>query len=76
MKNFIALKNPEICRSCYWAFPEDYNHVAMHDIRRADLVWQGDEIVDYDQLRSVAANEGRFVGELLKELSRDALKKR
>jgi len=75
-ENFISIMNPEICRSCYWAFPENYNHVAMQETRRADLVWQGAEILEYDQIKSMASKQGRPVNEFLKDLGRDALKKR
>ena len=28
-KNWIELKDLGICRTCYWATPEDYTHIAM-----------------------------------------------
>jgi hypothetical protein len=75
-ENFKVLLKPEICRACYWAFPESYTHVAMTDIRRADIVWQGDEIADFDQLNAKAAERGTSVNQLLKELGSCSLKKR
>lgn len=45
-------KEATVCRTCYWAFPEDYTHVATREIRRLDLAWSGDETADYDRLRT------------------------
>ena len=50
------VRDVEVCRSCYWAFPENYTHVAMRQIRRLDITWSGEEISDYEEL-SVSANE-------------------
>ncbi|MEO0683652.1 MAG: HNH endonuclease [Cyanobacteria bacterium J06649_11] len=67
-------KDIEICKSCYWAFPEHYTHVAMHNIRRLDLVWQGREIEDYDGIVQLSEEEGvelpEFVKAALKRLLR------
>lgn len=49
--NWLELKKPEICRSCYWAFPDSYTHIAMRQIRRADIVWTGPEVEDYEKLK-------------------------
>ena len=49
-------READICRSCYWAFPEHYSHVAMRELRRLDIAWSGEEIPDYERL-SEAANE-------------------
>ena len=40
-----------ICKSCYWAGPDrPYEHVATVSTRRLDLVWQNDEVVEFDHL--------------------------
>lgn len=49
--NWMELKKPEMCRSCYWAFPDGYTHVAMRQARRADILWTGHEIEDYERLK-------------------------
>jgi hypothetical protein len=37
---------------CYWAVPEtDYTHIATQLIRRLDLIWQGDNVSPYEQLK-------------------------
>lgn len=42
--NWLVM-DPDVCLSCYWAYPEDYQHVAMRPERRMTLVFQGDEEV-------------------------------
>lgn len=49
-------KRPETCRTCYWAFPEDYTHVATQEVRRLDIIWSGDESEEYEQLRTEAGS--------------------
>ena len=49
--NGIELKDKAICRTCYWASPEEYSHIAMHDTRRIDITWSGEEVKDYDRLK-------------------------
>ena len=47
---------PEICERCYWARPESYEHIALKEIRRIDIVWIGeDEVLDHARLRELAA---------------------
>lgn len=74
-ENWNTLKDRTICLTCYWAYPENYNHIAMRQIRRIDLVWQGDEIDTYDKLQAKARLLDKkiplFVKEIIeKEVSR------
>jgi hypothetical protein len=55
--NWLEKKDPAICATCYWASPEDYNHVAMRAMRRLDVVWEGEEVGDYETIAK-AAEEG------------------
>lgn len=50
-----TVRDADVCRGCYWAFPEDYSHVAMSDVRRLDIMWSGAEIEDYDRVKEAAA---------------------
>lgn len=52
--NFLVEKNPKVCGSCYWAFPDAYSHVATRSERRLDLVWQGDEVTVVQTLEKLA----------------------
>jgi hypothetical protein len=58
-RNWREVKDPEICRRCYWASPEQYDHIAMEQRRRVDLSWIGEEVGDYERLCAVARKEKR-----------------
>jgi hypothetical protein len=47
-ENWQKLKNRSICLSCYWAYPENYEHIAMQQVRRIDLLWEGDDVEKYE----------------------------
>jgi hypothetical protein len=55
--NWNNEKDTEICLSCYWAYPENYTHIAMVNLRRLDIMWQGEEVSVYDALKEQAKNE-------------------
>ena len=65
-KNCLELSKPDICRSCYWAEPGQYSHVAMLQQRRADLVWIGEEIKDFDRIQEDANRHNRSVPDEIK----------
>lgn len=67
-ENWRKQKNPEICLSCYWAYPEKYEHVGMRQLRRLDLIWEGDDISNYDQLKEDASSYGVTLPEFVKEI--------
>lgn len=72
--NWKSIKDKNICLSCYWAFPENYQHVAMRQIRRIDLIWQGEEVAQYDKLKSDAAKTGLEIPLFVKDVLAKALK--
>jgi hypothetical protein len=73
-ENWKNTRDKSICLSCYWAFPEKYSHVAMRQIRRVDLVWQGDQVVQYDKLKSDVAKAGLEIPQFVKEVLAKVLK--
>lgn len=72
--NWQILKKKEICLSCYWAYPEDYAHVAMRQVRRVDLIWQNKEVEQYERLKSDAKISGQTIPEFIKEIIEKALR--
>ena len=53
--NWREGRQPEICRTCYWAVPEDYTHIALKDHRRLEIVWLGEEeVFDHTKLKALA----------------------
>lgn len=50
-------KDAEFCMSCYWAYPEDYSHVAGRAERVVSILFSGDEIDDYNRLVELAGED-------------------
>ncbi len=71
--NFLELKDATICATCYWAFPEAYQHIGMRQMRHTQLVWQDDEVEAFDRVREKLASEGRTIEEAVKSLLRTLL---
>ena len=67
------LNDPEICRNCYWASPTDYMHVALREIRRMDITWTKDEVVEYERLKALAEDSSKDLPEFVKSALRDAM---
>ncbi len=69
--NWLVLRKPETCTTCYWASPRGYQHIALRLSRRLDMVWEQDEVADYDKLKQQAQAEQKdlpdFVKAALKE---------
>jgi len=66
-ENWQKLKSPEICLTCYWANPQDYNHIALRQMRRVDLTWDAGEIDDYEQLKKNAQEHGLSLIDFIKK---------
>jgi hypothetical protein len=73
--NWTTLKQKSICSSCYWAFPENYQHVAMRQIRRIDLLWQGKETQCYDKLQKKARQACQDIPSFVKMILDKSIKK-
>lgn len=66
--NWLELKKPAVCRACYWAFPDNYTHVAMREARRADILWTGAEIASYERLKKRTLDLQKNIPGYVKEL--------
>lgn len=53
---------------CYWAFPENYSHVAMRQVRRLDLMWQGADVQKYESLKDDARKAGMSLPDFVKDV--------
>ena len=73
-ENWKSIKDKSICLSCYWACPENYSHVAMRQIRRIDLIWQGADVAYYEKLKSDAAKAGVEIPQFVKNVLAKALR--
>lgn len=70
-KNWLEMKSKTICSNCYWAYPEEYRHVAMVDIRRLDIMWEGDEVAEYDMLVDEAVDDDTSIQAIVKKIIKD-----
>lgn len=73
-KNLLEIKDSKNCKSCYWAYPENYSHVALDEARRLDITWQGEEVNYYDALKLNAAKVGEELPEYVKDILRKNIK--
>lgn len=62
------LKIIKTCHSCYWAHPENYEHVAMRLIRRLDISWSGAEVKDYERLQVAATTNDETMPDFVKSV--------
>jgi hypothetical protein len=67
-RNWVEIKSVDVCRSCYWAEPTNYSHVAMEPQRRVDLVWIGDEVSQFERIKIKATSHKRSVPDEIKQL--------
>lgn len=66
--NWSNMKDKSICLSCYWAYPENYEHIAMRQARRLDLLWEGDDIEMYEKLKQRSASLDKEIPVFVKEM--------
>lgn len=64
-----------VCQTCYWASPLNCKHVAMQDIRRLGMVWQGNEVSQYEAVKRMADDGEEDMPGFVKKLLRRAIKK-
>lgn len=69
-----TVKDVDICRTCYWAHPESYTHIATRQMRRLDLLWSEQEISDYEALVEAAAEVREEPLEYVKKVLRSQIK--
>jgi len=69
-ENYLALSDPETCRTCFWASPENYEHIAMKPSRRVEIVWSGQEVADFERMKLTAQRKGIEVSDLIKDYLR------
>jgi hypothetical protein len=70
--NWSKDRNPNICVSCYWSGADAYEHIAMEQQRRVDLVWRQDEVADYEKLRKKVRRTAEAIPEYIKRMLRSS----
>jgi hypothetical protein len=69
-------KLPQVCLTCYWASPDEYSHIALREIRRADILWDENEIRAYERLKKKAKAARFRIPEYVKRIIAKHLKER
>ena len=54
-----------ICKTCYWAYPEAYDHIAMKRERRIDITFSEDETYIFDKLQLKAKESSQSLQQVL-----------
>ncbi|MCY3709295.1 MAG: hypothetical protein OXG26_10395 [Caldilineaceae bacterium] len=67
-------KKEIVCRECYWAQPTSYIHVATREVRRADLIWEGeDEMRTYSHIAASSTQAKQSIPDYIKGLLKDII---
>ncbi len=64
----------EVCKTCYWANPENYKHIALRLIRRLDVTWAEEEVHEYDRLKELSKHAEKDLPDFVKGCLRRILK--
>jgi hypothetical protein len=65
-ENWKIQKDINTCLQCYWGSPLHYNHIALKEVRRLDLQWEGSETEYYDAIRTIALENKTELPEYVK----------
>jgi hypothetical protein len=70
-RNWSELRNPRYCRSCYWASPGAYSHIALKPHRRLEIVWTEGEVKTFKKLKRLASGRRAELPTFVKALLED-----
>jgi hypothetical protein len=70
-KNLNEIRDKELCKTCFWAYPENYTHVALEQERRIALSWRGDEVKIFDNISKNAERQDMKIQNYIKEILKD-----
>jgi len=68
--NMTGARLAIICQTCFWAYPENYEHIATEQYRRVDVTWQNADVVVHDRLKEEADKLEIPVAELIRRIAR------
>lgn len=64
-------KSANICSQCYWAYPHEYTHIALREIRRTDLLWDSEDIIIYNSLIEAARKARITIPDYVKKIIKE-----
>jgi 5-methylcytosine-specific restriction endonuclease McrA len=67
-ENWKNDKKTDLCLQCYWGNPFDYTHIALKEVRRLDLQWEGEEVKNYDAVKVIADSKSIEMTDFVKQL--------
>lgn len=56
----------EVCKTCYWANPDAYDHISLRPSRRLAIVWTDEEVELFDEITEAARRAGLDVSDYVK----------
>lgn len=63
------IKNPKMCTTCYYAHPEQYEHISGKQERQIDVVFRGnDEVVLYNRIKQESMSKHIPIQDALKNI--------
>lgn len=62
------MKDIDFCRKCYYAFPENYSHVAGEEERRLDIIFKNEEIEIYNKIKAKSETENKDKQKFIKQI--------
>lgn len=66
--NWIKEKNSVVCAKCYWGNPGNYVHISLREVRRMDIIWEGNEIMVYERLKQLAQKNKFPIPDFVKKI--------
>ena len=66
-ENLKTTHDLNICKCCFWASPENYDHIAGTQSRRIELVWTDEETTEFDRLLIEAKKQSIDVSDFIKK---------
>ncbi|MDR2814208.1 MAG: HNH endonuclease [Prevotellaceae bacterium] len=75
-ENWQNDKNTDLCLRCYWGNPLNYSHIALKEVRRFDLQWEGEEVKSYDAIKTVANSKNIAMPDFVKQLLENSMRRK
>lgn len=66
-ENLRVTHDIKICKRCFWASPDDYDHIAGAQSRRIELVWMGDDTAEFDRIKIEAERQSIDIPAFIKK---------
>jgi len=61
-------KGVSTCLTCYWANPLQYEHVALKQVRRTDILWEANELEVHAKVQKASEQQNMTIQDYIKSL--------